>query len=444
MLRGMVSVLIVITLSRVHVHMGLAQARPVLLLAIACVAFAIMNPRLVNAERILSFWPARVFVALAVIACLSAPFGISLGGTAVFILDVFSKCLILSFLIIAGVRHARDLLTFVWAYVLSCGFLAYLAIFVFRVRMTQGVARLNNLYTFDSNDISTILMAGLPLTLLVYQNSVGRKKVLAGAILVGIGATMARSGSRGGFLALLAVGAALLFWVPGVAAAKRIMFVGTVATALVIAAPAGYWEQMRTLLSPTEDYNWDEYYGRRKTAERGIEYMLRYPVFGVGIGQFARADGTISDRAVTFVDRVGYSVRWRAAHNSFVEAGAETGIPGLLLWTSLIVGGIGSMRRLRKRLPRGWLHGTPEQRFLYSMTIYLPVSFIGFAVAAFWVSFAWIEPVYFLAAFVVGVHISVTALLKQSPGSGPGRAAPRRGSLGRVPPAPTPLAGRGA
>ncbi len=432
--------LIIITLSRVHVHLGIAQARPVLLLGMASAAFAIMNPRLINAERLLSFWPARVFIALAIIACLSAPFGISLGGTAVFILDVFSKCLILAFLIIAGVRHAKDLLTFIWAYVLSCGFLAYLAIFVFKVRLTGGMARLNNLYTFDSNDIGAILMSGLPLTVLVLQNSVGRKKALAGAILVGIGATMARSGSRGGFLALLAVGAALLFGVPGVAAAKRLLFVGTVVIAMIIAAPVGYWDQMRTLLSPTEDYNWEDYYGRRKTAERGIEYMLRYPVFGVGIGQFARADGTMSDRALTFVDRMGYSNRWRAAHNSFIEAGAEMGIPGLLLWTSLIVGGIGSMRRLRKRLPRGWLQGTPEQRFLYSLTIYLPVSFIGLAVAAFWVSFAWIEPLYFLSAFVVGVHISVAALQRQSPGLAPARVAAPRSPRGGVPLAPTPRA----
>ncbi|MGH7541653.1 MAG: O-antigen ligase family protein [Gemmatimonadota bacterium] len=422
LLRLGIAALIVLSLSRIHNHLGIGQLRPALLLTGLCGAMAVFNPRLVNAEKLLHYWPARVIVALGVVSCFSAAFGISLGASAVFILENYIKVIIVTFLIISGIRHAKDLSTFVWACVASCGILAYFAIFVFKVRVVgSGVARLNSLYTFDSNDVATILMSGLPLTLLAYQTSRGGKKVLAGVTLLGIGATMARSGSRGGFLALLAVGALLLFWVPGVSAVKRILFVGTVAIGLVIAAPPGYWEQMRTLTSLEEDYNWDSYYGRRKLAERGIGYMIRYPIFGVGIGNFPRADGTLSDRAQNFVERTGYANRWRSVHNTYVQAGSEMGVPGLALFVSLIIGGVVSMRRLRRRLPAAWARGDPDQRLIYYLSIYLPVSIVGFAVAAFFVAFAYLDPLYILMALVVGVHISLSEMRRRG---APGAPAP--------------------
>ncbi len=443
LLRVGIFTLILLSLSRFHNYLGIGQLRPALLLTAACGALALFNPSLINAEKVLRFWPARAILALGVLSCFSAAFGLSLGASAVFILENYVKVIVLAFLIIAGIRHARDLSKFVWAYVASCGILAYYAIFVFQVRFVRGgVARLNSLYTFDSNDIATILMSGLPLTLLVFQTSKGNRKLLAGLILVGIGATMARSGSRGGFLALLAVGALLLVWVPGISFAKRVAFVGTLALALVVAAPPGYWTQMNTLTAPKEDYNWNSHYGRRQLAERGIGYMMRYPLFGVGIGNFSRADGTISEKAVTFVDRVGYANRWRAAHNSYVQVGSEMGIPGLVLWVSLIFGGVASMRRLRRKLPSSWARGDPDQRLVYHLTIYLPVSIAGFAVAAFWVSFAYLDPLYILMALVMGVHISLAEMRRRGVVPMPAAAAGR--SSRRVPRPASPAPARTA
>ena len=58
------------------------------------------------------------------------------------------------------------------------------------------------------------------------------------------------------------------------------------------------------------------------------------------------------------------------------------GIPGLVLWCSLVFGGMVSCVRLRRRLPRAWLKGDAEERFLYQATLYLQLAFIGFAVCA--------------------------------------------------------------
>jgi O-antigen ligase len=131
-------------------------------------------------------------------------------------------------------------------------------------------------------------------------------------------------------------------------------------------------------------------------AKRGIGYMLSNPFLGVGIANFQKAECTISDKAKNH--RPGTGLRCMPPHNSFVEVGAETGITGLVLWSSLIFGGIWSLRRMGKRLPRRWRNGNEEQRFLYYACQYVPVALVGFGATAYFLSFAWLEPYYMLAA----------------------------------------------
>jgi O-antigen ligase len=145
--------------------------------------------------------------------------------------------------------------------------------------------------------------------------------------------------------------------------------------------------------------------------------MKSYPLFGIGIGNFARAEGTISDRARNWVPGMA-GIKWTAPHNSFVEAGAELGVPGLVLWSSLVFGGIVAMRRLRRRLPKGWAAGDPDQRFLYVATSYLPVALTGFAAGAFFVSFAFLDPIYILAAFMSGMYVCAERKLAASQAGG--------------------------
>ena len=223
-LRVALFVLTVLTISRVHqAYPLLAKFRPALLLVAASIGYAYLNPRYLTRTNVLRLWPMRLVAALGVLACCSAAFGISLGGSASFILNSYVKTLAYAFLIAVSVRHVRDLYTFVWAYVISCGVLSFFSIFVFGI--TKGnsyVTRLNNLYTYDSNDLGVVMMMGFPLTLLLLTVERGTKRWVVMLILIGMSATMARSGSRGGFLGFVAVGVAALTLVKGVSAARRL------------------------------------------------------------------------------------------------------------------------------------------------------------------------------------------------------------------------------
>jgi hypothetical protein len=95
------------------------------------------------------------------------------------------------------------------------------------------------------------------------------------------------------------------------------------------------------------------------------------------------------------------------------------------------------MLRLSRRLPRAWQRGDPEQRFLHNCARYLPVALIAFAVSSSFVSFAWMDFIYILAAFMAGLYTSIAKKLQEEGGAI--AAPPVRPSRGFRPAAGTPM-----
>lgn len=417
--RLLLFLLLVVALSQVHHFLGLAAFRPAFVLAGGTLAFAILNPGLLNRRAVFRTWPPKVMAALGVLACISVPFGISIGSSSTFIIERYSTTLIIGFFVVLAIRHVRDLYTLVWAFVLSCAYLAYLAFFIVGVRKGQSVT----FTSYDPNDISLILLMGIPLALVLFQSASSKAVRLVSLFTFpAAAATIAVSGSRGGFLGFLAVGVALLVLVRGISVAKRVAIVVAAIAALAIAAPAGYWSDMKTITDP-DDYNRHSPTGRRAVWERGIGYVVDNPLTGIGIGNFPRAEGLISDLATRHQQGDRVRLKWSAAHNSFLQPAAEMGIGGLVLFTVLVFGGMISMMRLRGRLPNGWARGDPQERFLYHMALYLPVSFVAFAVTGSFLSFAYTEPIYILGGFVAGMYVSVEAKLRENRARGRGNGA---------------------
>lgn len=434
-LQIIVAILIFLTIGRAHQHYGfLGALQPALLLFVAGAGYALLNPGSVRWKNAWSTWPPRVVAGLAAVACLSVPFAISIGMAGSFVLNAYSKVVLTFFLLLVALRHTDDLYLFVWAYVLGCGFLVYISLFVFALQESAGLQRLGELYFYDSNDLGVVLSAGIPLCVVLFRNSDRLGKVVSGFVLVGIGASLARSGSRGSFLGLVAVAIGLMFLLRQISVLKRVGAVLVLAAGLFFMAPQGYWTQMESLTEPTEDYNWTSYYGRKAVAERGVGYMLENPVFGVGVGNFARAEG-LPQEVFGSQAEARETYRWRAAHNSFVQAGAEMGIPGLLLFCGLVFGGIFGMSRLRKRLPKAWRRRKGQHRFVYDLATFLPVSWLGFAVSGFFVSFAYHDVTYVLTVLVAGTYLCARQLARREesiPVAMPegGRARPRAAARG--------------
>ena len=96
--------------------------------------------------------------------------------------------------------------------------------------------------------------------------------------MIGIPVTIALTGSRGALIGLVVVGIAVLITLRRVSVVKRVTILAAVAAGLFFAAPDGYWKQMSTLLSLTEDYNYSTEYGRKGIAKRGYRLHDGPPV----------------------------------------------------------------------------------------------------------------------------------------------------------------------
>jgi O-antigen ligase len=419
-----------INISAIQMYVpGLILIRPALLcLAMSVIGLA-LKPSLGEWSNFKQAWPAKAVLAILFIACCSALFGISLGGSARYIVNVYIRNLAFFYLMILAIRNSRDLVVLVWSFVGSVGVFVFMGQTMLSMEsIVSGESRLSGGHgIFDANDLGMILLMALPLAILLYRNSGTVGKIVSGLITFGIPVTVSMTGSRGALIGLCFLALPLFLALNHIGVIKRIVVLGIVTAGLFIGAPPGYWDRMATLLNPTEDENYVDDYGRLNIAKRGVGYMLRYPIFGVGVTNFARAEGTISP-ILRERQRRDVAIQWIAPHNTYVEVGAEMGMIALGIWLSLMWGGTIGLLRLRSRLPKTWETDSPERRFLRQACLYLPVSFLGFIIPSFFLSHAYTMVFYIPVAFLGGVLV----LIKRELGEGP-QTAPAGGRRARGP-----------
>ena len=407
--------LMMINISAIQMYLGPVRAmRPGLLFLAGALLLAVLNSKLVIWKNLTASWPSRWVMILFVIACCSAVFGLSPGGSVRYINNVYSRNLIFFFLLVVAIRNPRDLALLMWSFVVSVGVLVVLSQTVLELETTMtGLGRLEGGHgIFDANDLGMILVMGLPLALLFFFNGKPITRMLSLCCMLGIPVTIALTGSRGAMVGLVVIGIAILFSLQRIAIANRVGVLIAVVAGLAIGAPEGYWKQMETLLNLKEDYNYSVDYGRKGIAMRGMGYMLRRPVFGVGVANFPRAEGTISPIARARAS-AGLSVEWIAPHNTYVQVGAEMGAAALTIWFSFLIGGTIGLWRLRKRIPAAWEWQSPERRFLREACLFLPITFLGFAVTSTFLSHAYTGIAYIIFAFLGGLVLLVHAELRK-------------------------------
>jgi O-antigen ligase len=234
----------------------------------------------------------------------------------------------------------------------------------------------------------------------LYLLHTGRRplaRVFAAISLTILALAFVRTGSRGGFIALVAVAAFVVLRYTAVALRWRVGATAIVALVVLGTASDQYWKQMGTIMSDA-DYNRTEETGRMQIWRRGVGYMLRNPVFGVGPNNFQAAEGMLSPIAQR--QQLGVGVRWNAAHNSYVQIGAELGVPGLAMFIGIIVSAFAGLRRVDRRED---VVDDPD-RHPRALTHAIAASLIGFVVGAYFLSLAYVELFYTLVALAVGLQ----------------------------------------
>jgi O-antigen ligase len=378
-----------------------------------------------------AFRPAVLMLALMV---LSVPGGVYPGYSFRFILEDHIKTLLVAAMLATGVQASSQVDRLAAVHVLGALLYSVMIALMFDIGPN---GRLAGLAYYDANDVGMLLVATLPLTVYFLRPAAPtwqRLLALVGAAFALL--TIVKTGSRGAFLGLLAVTAAMLFGFTAFSARVRAGSVAAIAAGMLALGSQQYWAMMGTLLNPQADYNWvgGEQSGRMEVWKRGMGYMADNPVLGVGANAFWVAEGRLSEMAA--LQQYGIGMKWSAAHNSFVQIGAELGVIGLVAFCVMLARAVLTAHRLRALAPGA----TPDEVALGQA---LAASLVGYAVAGFFLSQAYSVFLYSVVAMIVALHHVVAARAPLAVPAPAGTAPVRRRGGGWGPaPVPVPALGR--
>jgi putative inorganic carbon (HCO3(-)) transporter len=337
------------------------------------------------AEGNLTAQPREIKFALLLLltALLSVPFAISPGEAWDNFVE-FSK-VILMFVVMVNVvrteRRLRGLLMLAMAVSLM---LSYAAFHDFSIgKFAYGGERVKGMLggLFDNpNDLAIhlVTMAPIALGLALARRGVWAKVFyLSCAILFLAGVVV--SFSRGGFLGLVAA-TFVIVWKLG----RKNRFVVATLTAVALTifiavSPGGYGSRITSMF--TGDATGSAT-ARRDVFWRSAQVALRYPLFGIGLGNFYYKGQH---------DQV--------SHNAYTQVAAEMGMAALVFYCMFMVT---SLKRLRQIERESFAH-RDRARFYY-LAIGLQASLVAYMVSSFFASVAHLWYVYYIVGYAVSLR----------------------------------------
>jgi len=337
---------------------------------------------------------SKCVAVIAILGLLSIPLSIWPSNSIAFVVDVVTPLMAL-FVIVSTAVADRDtaLICIVSLVVSVIASACYVLAGVYLD--AEGRPYIGGL---DPNDVAALFVSTIPFATLLASRR-GATRWLGFVALPLLVAAVVKTGSRGGVIGLLVV--ALLLILRAGPRKRWAYAIGVVFSAAIfaLAADEARLTRFETIFTPQSDYNFTEREGRIQVWTRGIGYMLTHPFFGVGINNFSTAEGVLSGK----VDE-GYGIRYTAAHNSFVEIGAELGVFGLAAFVVALWSAERDCRRAYRLATRDQaVHpvvATEEARLAAAAQCAL----LGVITTGFFLSFAYHPIMYFILAICVGVR----------------------------------------
>jgi O-antigen ligase len=384
------------SLGRIHqLFPVLLPLRPTLVAGALAILLYLIDPSHARRMSAIRCRTTTFVLTLLLWVALSVPGSLWPGGSFQLLTDDFLKTVLMYLVIVGAVRGLRDLERLSFVYFAAAAIFAATGLALFGAK---AGGRLDHMPYYDANDFGVFAVTALPLGLyFIFGQSRLVLRLAACAGLVPLLLAFVRAGSRGGFIALIAVTAFFLVRQTTIPTRWRVLGVVVIGVLVGVSSSHGYWERMGTILHTQEDYNLTSQTGRWQIWGRGLGYMLGNPLLGVGAGSFSTAEGRISGIK-----------DWTAPHNAYVQLGAELGIPGLLFFLGLIASALATLRAVE---PAHTQSGAPVGR-PPRLAQALTAALIGYAVGAFFLSLAYAGMLWTLAALAVGLG-KVTGIVIQ-------------------------------
>ena len=227
---------------------------------------------------------------------------------------------------------------------------------------------------FDNpNDLALHLVTMVPIALTFFfssRNPLTKILFLGIAILTVFGIVV--TFSRGGFLALLAAATVLIWKLARSSRWLLFLVVPALVIAFIVFAPGGY----RTRLSTTGD---DSSMARFDDLKRSVYVASRHPFLGVGMDNY-----------------ILFSNSNKSTHNAYTQVAAELGTAAAIIYIIFMITPFKGLRRIEKQT-----YQSKSLRRIYHISIALQASLVGYMVASFFASVAYLWYIYYLVAYAV-------------------------------------------
>jgi len=193
----------------------------------------------------------------------------------------------------------------------------------------------------NPNDLAFAIVLSLPfcIAFMLKARAISRKAAWAFAMLV-MAAALFLTASRGGFITLMVV-VPVCLWHFAIKKQRPHLIIAAVLILSVVGVAGGQKLMDRFFAMSGEDLDTGlersahaSFQERRQLIDRSLEGIARYPLLGLGVGNF-----------------MTFSGQWRDVHVAYLQIAVEGGIPVLILYLLFFARGFGNLRRIR-RLPK--------------------------------------------------------------------------------------------
>lgn len=328
---------------------------------------------------------------LGVAALLSIPLAINPGEAWTTFSELLVKALLIFIVIVNVVRTERRLYLLILLALLVSVYLSIYAIQDYQSGLF-GIGKVENndlrikgriggLFA-NPNDLALHLISIAPIAvgLALAKRGMFRKIVYLGAALLMVAAIVVTF-SRGGFIALVAV-SIFLVWKLG-RKQRTLSIAGFVLAAAIFfaVAPGSYAGRLSTIFDTASDITGSSTQ-RNQVLKRSILVTLRYPLFGVGLGNFHYK-----------------SFQELGTHNAYTQVGSEMGIPAMIVYIMFLVYPYKRLKEIEKATD-----GKKDERFYYYLSIGLRAGLIGYMFASFFAAVAYQWYIYYLVGYAIAMR----------------------------------------
>jgi len=312
----------------------------------------------------------------------------------------FTRVILITFIITVLIDSKQKIRYYLWAIILFIGLIAAQSGFIGTLKGVTGGSRYGLGGPIDDrNFFAVILCAILPIVFYLGNAERDRRlKILLRFIFVGDILALILTYSRAGFLGLVAVVIFLFI------KSRHKISVGAIGILLttvfvIYFLPKEYKERIKPLFERgigIEDID-NSAAGRLIAWRSALEMIKQHPLAGVGFYNSERVIEQYPD------PKSGIRLEGRAIHNTFLQIGAEVGLPALFVYTFIFFTIYRLLGRIKKRVKKNEL----DEDF-WDYASMFQGAFFCFFVPAFFVNAAFID----ISWHLLGLTISLDQITK--------------------------------